>query len=132
MALAAAASAVMAVEKAKPKKAEAVMVVVRMRPLNKKEKTEGRLPIIDLDREIGQVQMANPAKPDAPPKQFTFDGVFGTDTQQGFFYEESCYSLVENVMEGFNGTIFAYGQTGCGKTFTMQGENDPPPMRGVI
>ena len=40
-------------------------------------------------------------------------------TQKGF-YEESCYPLVENVMEGYNGTIFAYGQTGCGKTFTMQ------------
>lgn len=29
--------------------------------------------------------------------------------------------LVENVLEGYNGTIFAYGQTGCGKTFTMTG-----------
>jgi len=29
--------------------------------------------------------------------------------------------LVENVLEGYNGTIFAYGQTGCGKTYTMTG-----------
>jgi kinesin family protein 3/17 len=35
-------------------------------------------------------------------------------------------------MEGFNGTIFAYGQTGCGKTFTMQGVNEPYVLRGVI
>ena len=35
-------------------------------------------------------------------------------------------------MEGFNGTIFAYGQTGCGKTFTMQGKKDPYELRGVI
>ncbi|CAM9218014.1 unnamed protein product [Chrysoparadoxa australica] len=35
-------------------------------------------------------------------------------------------------MEGYNGTIFAYGQTGCGKTHTMQGYQDPPELRGVI
>lgn len=46
--------------------------------------------------------------------------------------QESCYPLVESVIEGFNGTIFAYGQTGCGKTHTMQGLNDPPELRGVI
>jgi kinesin family protein 3/17 len=40
--------------------------------------------------------------------------------------------MVESVLEGFNGTIFAYGQTGCGKTFTMMGALDPPELRGVI
>jgi kinesin family protein 3/17 len=37
--------------------------------------------------------------------------------------------MVENVLEGYNGTIFAYGQTGCGKTFTMMGTLDPPELR---
>lgn len=55
----------------------------------------------------GQVTINCPQKPDNPPKTFTYDAVFGEDTQQKYFYEESCYSLVENVMEGFNGTIFA-------------------------
>jgi len=41
--------------------------------------------------------------------------VYDIDTQQKHFYEESCYQLIESVMDGFNGTIFAYGQTGCGK-----------------
>lgn len=36
------------------------------------------------------------------------------------------------MLEGFNGTIFAYGQTGTGKTFTMEGVNDPPELRGII
>ena len=36
-------------------------------------------------------------------------------------YEQSSFSLVENVLNGYNGTIFAYGQTGCGKTHTMLG-----------
>ena len=36
-------------------------------------------------------------------------------------YDETFRDLVESVIEGFNGTIFAYGQTGTGKTHTMQG-----------
>jgi hypothetical protein len=39
--------------------------------------------------------------------------------------------LVENVLEGYNGTIFAYGQTGCGKTFTMTG-GSIEELKGVI
>lgn len=38
----------------------------------------------------------------------------------------------ESVIEGFNGTIFAYGQTGAGKSFTMEGKSDPPELRGII
>ena len=35
-------------------------------------------------------------------------------------------------MEGYNGTIFAYGQTGTGKTHTMEGMDDPPHMKGIV
>lgn len=51
---------------------------------------------------------------------FTFDSVYGELEPTETLYNEACYSLVDNVLEGYNGTIFAYGQTGCGKTFTMQ------------
>ena len=34
--------------------------------------------------------------------------------------------MVESVLQGYNGTIFAYGQTGCGKTHTMSGSNNEP------
>jgi len=40
--------------------------------------------------------------------------------------------LLQGVTEGYNGTIFAYGQTGCGKSFTMQGITDPATQRGII
>ncbi len=36
-------------------------------------------------------------------------------------YDEAAFPLVESVLQGYNGTIFAYGQTGCGKTHTMMG-----------
>ena len=40
--------------------------------------------------------------------------------------------IVSNVLEGYNGTIFAYGQTGTGKTHTMEGVDDPPEQRGIM
>lgn len=57
-----------------------------------------------------QISLSNPFRTDQAPKNFTFDAVYDETTQQKTFYEESCYDLVEGVMEGYNGTIFAYGQ----------------------
>lgn len=111
---------------------ECIQVVVRCRPRNKKEITEERAPIITIDSKSRQVSIKNPIEPDQQPKSFTFDATYDETTQQRLFYEESCFSLVENVLEGFNGTIFAYGQTGCGKSWTMQGPNEPADLRGVI
>lgn len=39
---------------------------------------------------------------------------------------------MENALEGFNGTMFAYGQTGAGKTFTMVGDYTDPDWKGII
>lgn len=47
-------------------------------------------------------------------------------------YYETFRDLVDSVLNGFNGTIFAYGQTGTGKTFTMEGVRDDTELRGVI
>ena len=58
-----------------------------------------------------------------PPKTFTFDAIYDWDSTQSDIFEETFQSLVESVLSGFNGTIFAYGQTGTGKTFTMEGDN---------
>ncbi len=44
-------------------------------------------------------------------------------SKQKDLYEQTARTLVDSVLEGFNGTIFAYGQTGTGKTFTMEGKN---------
>ena len=65
------------------------------------------------------------------PKSFTFDFVFATDAPQSLLYEQSAFSLVESVLDGYNGTIFAYGQTGCGKTHTMMGTSTEEG-RGII
>ncbi|KAH1133256.1 hypothetical protein GYH30_011904 [Glycine max] len=53
---------------------------------------------------------------------FTFDKVFGPSTQQMDLYEQVVTPIVNEVLEGFNYTIFAYGQTGTGKIYTMEGK----------
>lgn len=98
--------------KKKPEANECIQVMVRCRPLNRKEKDEHCSHIVDVDQSSRQMSIKNPAAPNDQPKSFTFDGVFGDDTQQKFFYEEACFPLIESVLEGFNATIFAYGQTG--------------------
>ena len=42
------------------------------------------------------------------------------------------FLMLQGVLEGYNGTVFAYGQTGCGKSFTMQGIKKPQTQRGII
>ena len=86
-----------------------------------------------MDGTLGQCNVNNPkSEVDEPPKTFTLDNVYDWDSTQRVVYDETAYPLVESVMEGYNGTIFAYGQTGTGKTHTMQGMNEPPEMRGII
>lgn len=117
----------------KAKNDEAIQVVVRCRPMNSKEKNENRRHIIDIDSEAHTVSIRNPDNQNENPKLFTYDATYDENTKQKFFYEESCFSVIEGTLEGFNSTIFAYGQTGCGKSFTMQGPSTTDEeMRGVI
>jgi kinesin family protein 3/17 len=52
--------------------------------------------------------------------------------KQQDIYDETARPIVGAVLDGFNGTIFAYGQTGTGKTFTMEGVRTDPALRGII
>lgn len=52
---------------------------------------------------------------------FTFDYVYDPYATQDFLYENTACSAVNSVLEGYNATILAYGQTGTGKTHTMEG-----------
>ncbi|CAN9507978.1 unnamed protein product [Ophioblennius macclurei] len=118
----------------KSKSSESVKVVVRCRPLNRKEETNGPSGgIIQMDLRLGQVILRNPRAPvSEPQKTFTFDAVYDSSSKQRDLYDESVRPLIDSVLAGFNGTIFAYGQTGTGKTYTMQGAWMDPEKRGVI
>lgn len=122
--------------KAKSADNECIQVVARCRPLNRKENEEKRQSIVLIDSAIRQVALKIPESSQSGGeelKSFTFDATYDENTQQRIFYEESCFSIIECALEGFNSTIFAYGQTGCGKSFTMQGpSNAGDEMKGVI
>ncbi|XP_048779621.1 kinesin-like protein KIF17 isoform X3 [Ostrea edulis] len=111
---------------------ETVKVIVRCRPMNTREKDLKCTTVINMDGKRGQCAIRNPDDKKAPPKMFTFDGSYFVDSTTENIYNEIAYPLVEGVTEGYNGTIFAYGQTGCGKSFTMQGITDPATQRGII
>jgi kinesin family protein 3/17 len=82
--------------------------------MNSKEKAENSAEIVDVDVKSNQISIKNPTVTNES-KSFTFDAVYDANTIQKNFYDESCFDLIENVLKGFNGTIFAYGQTGCGQ-----------------
>jgi Kinesin motor domain len=113
--------------------AECVRVVVRARPFSEREKQDKRVCVVTCDSPGGRVEVHNPdGGANAHPKTFTFDAVYDEFSTQRAVYDETAFPLVESVLSGYNGTIFAYGQTGCGKTHTMQGRSDPPELRGII
>lgn len=112
---------------------EAVRVCVRIRPLNSKEKQDGRQLAVFADTARGEISLANPEADDRePPKKFTFDAAIPPEASQGDVYARAAFDIVESVVKGFNGTIFAYGQTGAGKSHTMEGYADVPEERGII
>ncbi|KAA0197417.1 hypothetical protein HAZT_HAZT011278 [Hyalella azteca] len=113
--------------------AENVKVVVRCRPMNEQETSDGNTRVVEMDvpRGVVEVRSAKALATD-PPKAFTFDAVYDWNSKQEELYDETFRPLIDSVLMGFNGTIFAYGQTGTGKTYTMEGLPDVPEQRGVI
>ncbi|KAG9440162.1 hypothetical protein H6P81_020327 [Aristolochia fimbriata] len=96
-----------------------IRVFCRCRPLSKEEVGNGCASVVDFDGakdgDLGILTNGGPAK-----KTFKFDRVFTPkDDQVDVFADAS--PLVVSVLDGYNVCIFAYGQTGTGKTFTMEG-----------
>ena len=107
-------------------------MVVRCRPSNEREQNLNCEVVVDMEPAIYQVQLKKPKTPEQSPKSFTFDGVYYMDSSTHQIYEEVGFPLVGGVLEGYNGTVFAYGQTGCGKSFTMMGPTSPEEQKGII
>lgn len=112
-------------------KDESVRVIIRCRPMEEKEKAKKYEQVVSMENKRGIVAIKKPNS-DGEVKEFNFDAVYDWNSKQTDLYEEVFYSLVESVLSGFNGTIFAYGQTGTGKTFTMEGVRNNKELKGVI
>ena len=59
-------------------------------------------------------------------RQYLFDAAFGADSTQEEVYVKTTKPLVHSVLQGYNATVFAYGATGSGKTYTMVGQPNHP------
>eukprot|EP00055_Hartaetosiga_balthica_P011640 m.53636 g.53636 ORF g.53636 m.53636 type:complete len:1047 (-) comp7675_c0_seq1:38-3178(-) len=95
-----------------------IQVAVRCRPMNQKEEDELAHTIVDCNSSSKKVTISG-MKYDT--KTFSFDHVFDPTASQLDVYNTVVSPLLEEVLTGFNCTVFAYGQTGTGKTHTMEG-----------
>eukprot|EP00505_MAST-04D_sp_SCG-Rhode-Island_P000548 Stramenopile-MAST_4_protein_548 len=65
--------------------------------------------------------------------RFTFDHVYHQNSTQESVYNNTAKGVVDSALQGYNATIFAYGQTGTGKTYTMEGFHEKQhDLRGII
>ncbi|XP_012724806.2 kinesin heavy chain isoform X2 [Fundulus heteroclitus] len=100
-----------------------IKVLCRFRPLNQSE-------IIRGDKFIPIFQGEDTVI--FGGKSYVFDQVFPTNTTQEQVYNTCAKQIVRDVLAGYNGTIFAYGQTSSGKTHTMEGKLHDPQAMGII
>ena len=131
------------------KKSENVRVAVRCRPLNSGENSRGESSIVSVatrqaaitvDRPSGAASSTNDDSSTAqsssanstPSRTFTFDYTYGADSSQHSIFAQTAQPIIDSVLEGYNGTIFCYGQTGTGKTHTMEGVVDDEQLRGIM
>lgn len=112
-----------------------IQVFVRCRPLNSHE----RRSVVEVVPEKNEVKVLDRTKSAQDTKNFYFDQVFDPDARQSDVYKTVVRPLIDQVLLGFNCTVFAYGQTGTGKTYTMEGNRsevelswEDDPHSGII
>ncbi|XP_070359912.1 centromere-associated protein E-like [Equus asinus] len=96
----------------------AVAVCVRLRPLNIREEALGEDTQVYWKTDNNAIYQVDGSK------SFNFDRVFDSDESTKNVYEEIAVPIIDSAIQGYNGTVFAYGQTASGKTYTMMGSKD--------
>ena len=122
-------------------KSSNVKVFCRIRPENEKEHSTGlglcleptsanslKITVDNLSINTGLKENYN----EKSTQDFTYDKVFPSDTTQSTIFETVAKPLITAAFEGINGTLFCYGQTSSGKTYTMEGIPTDDILMGVI
>lgn len=109
---------------------------MRCRPLGEKEIRKQFHVVVQVDEVHGEVRLVHKSgqgtgRDKDDDRTFFYDSVFGMESQQADIFNITARPIVDSVIEGYNGTIFAYGQTGTGKTYTMEGDKHVPELRGI-
>eukprot|EP00903_Cladosiphon_okamuranus_P012223 g11463.t1 len=108
----------------RPTQETSTTVAIRLRPLNDREKEAGQSRIwrcVPTHNSVTLTSADGNPLPDGKGTFFTYDRIFDEDSSTEAVYDGTAKEIVHSVSQGMNGTIFAYGQTSSGKTFTMQG-----------
>ncbi|TPX58038.1 hypothetical protein SpCBS45565_g08088 [Spizellomyces sp. 'palustris'] len=117
-----------------------LMVSVRIRPLSLKELAKENLQITARSHDDHTVLVTEPTpdqyddvlRKDRPKERiYAFDQVFGEGAQQDQVFDKTVKYLIEWVVKGYNATVFAYGATGAGKTYTMLGTDSAPGIMAL-
>ncbi|XP_061759895.1 kinesin-like protein KIF1B isoform X27 [Nerophis ophidion] len=114
-----------------------VKVAVRVRPFNSRETSKDSKCIIQMQGNTTTI--LNPKAPKEPAKTFSFDYSYWSHTTpedpcfaaQNQVYNDIGKEMLQHAFEGYNVCIFAYGQTGAGKSYTMMGKQEEG-QEGII
>ncbi|XP_027446154.1 kinesin-like protein KIF1A isoform X10 [Zalophus californianus] len=114
-----------------------VKVAVRVRPFNSREMSRDSKCIIQMSGSTTTI--INPKQPKETPKSFSFDYSYWSHTSpedinyasQKQVYRDIGEEMLQHAFEGYNVCIFAYGQTGAGKSYTMMGKQEKE-QQGII
>ncbi|KAL0432381.1 UNVERIFIED_CONTAM: Kinesin-like protein KIN-7F [Sesamum latifolium] len=100
---------------------EKIFVSVRLRPLNERELSKNDVPEWECINNTTIIFKNGLQERSLSPTAYTFDRVFGPQSPTRQVYEEAAKKIALSVLSGMNSSIFAYGQTSSGKTYTMSG-----------
>ena len=118
-----------------------IKVYCRIRPENEQEISSGYGPCLkqtstnSLQILVDNLNINSGLKENYSDKiiqEFTFDKVYPSETNQDIIFEQIAKPLISAAFEGINGTLFCYGQTASGKTYTMEGIPSDENLKGII
>ena len=106
-----------------------VNVICRFRPINDLERTSGNEQTCDF---TSPTSLTFHSSREKNVYRFNFDRIFPPSSTQQDIYDFGVKGIIDSVLDGYNGTVLAYGQTSSGKTYTMQGEMEEQARQGII
>ena len=106
-----------------------VNVICRFRPMNELEKTSGNEQVCVF---TSPTSLTFNSSREKNVYRFNFDRIFPPSSTQKDIYDFGVKGIIDSVLDGYNGTVLAYGQTSSGKTYTMQGEMETENTQGII
>jgi len=115
-----------------PFKDSSVMVCVRIRPMNKREKDLGSVEVVHVTGPQSVMMDDDPETKQTDERTFGFDQVFELKANQAEVYGRSAEHVVDRVLGGYNACVFAYGQTGERRDGDGDGDGDEGAARGAV